>query len=128
MKTEKKILVVEDDPYINELIFNLLAARGFDVAQAATGEEAVEYVKDKTLDLVILDLLLPRIDGWEVCRVLRKPGAATARVPILIVSILSRFDSVLSDPEMSNVSFFSKPFESADLVAEVERVLEKSPQ
>lgn len=127
MKTEKKILIVEDDPYTNELLTSLLAARGYTVASAATGEEAVEYVKNKTPDLVILDLLLPRLDGWEVCRVIRKPGARTARVPILIVSILSRFDSVFSDPEMSNVSFFSKPFESAGLVAEVERILEGLP-
>ncbi len=121
---DKKILVVEDDPYTNELISNLLATRGFNVVSVATGEEAVEYTKNQIPDLVILDLLLPQIDGWEVCHILRKPGAKTAQVPILVTSVLSRFDTVQSDQDMANISFFSKPFESVDLIAEVERVLD----
>ena len=125
---EKKILVVEDDPHISELIAQLLSTRGYSVASAATGEEAVEYVKSKTPDLVVLDLLLPKLDGWDVCKVLRGRGAKTAKVPILIVSVLSKFDSVIEDPELSNVSFFTKPFESADLVKEVERLLDGSRQ
>ena len=128
MKNAKKILVVEDDPHINELISNLLSTRGYSVATAATGEEAVEYIKSKTPDLVVLDLLLPKLDGWGVCKVLRGPGAKTAKVPIMVVSVLSRFDSVIEDSELSNVSFFTKPFESADLVKEVERILDDSRQ
>ena len=121
--SDKKVLVVEDDPYTNELISNVLATRGFNVASVSSGEEAVEYTKDKLPDLVILDLLLPQIDGWEVCSIMRKPGAKTMNIPILVTSVLSRFDSILSDREMQNVSFFSKPFESSDLVTEVERIL-----
>jgi DNA-binding response OmpR family regulator len=121
---DKKILVVEDDPYTNELISNLLATRGFNVVSVGTGEEAVEYTKQQIPDLVVLDLLLPQIDGWEVCSILRKPGAKTTKVPILVTSVLSRFDTVQSDGDMANISFFSKPFESSDLVNEVERILE----
>ncbi len=119
----KKILVVEDDPYTSELISNLLAARGFSVASVASGEDAVEYTKTHLPDLIILDLLLPQIDGWEVAGILRKPGAKTAQIPILVTSVLSRFDSIQHDNAMSNLSFFSKPFESGDLVAEIERLL-----
>ena len=121
---EKKILVVEDDPYTNELISNLLATRGFSVTSVATGEAAVEHTKENHPDLIILDLLLPQIDGWEVCSILRRPGAKTASIPILITSVLSRFDTILSDKEMAHVSFFGKPFESGDLIAEVERILD----
>ena len=120
---EKKILIVEDDPYTNELISNLLATRGFNVISVATGEEAVEYTKTHQPDLIVLDLLLPQIDGWEVTRILRMPGAKTLNIPILITSVLSRFDSVQNDKEILNLSFFSKPFESSDLVAEIERIL-----
>jgi len=124
---EKKILVVEDDPYTNELISNLLSTRGFNMISVTTGEEAIEYVKDNIPDLVILDLLLPRLDGWEICKILHKSGTKTARVPILVVSVLSRFDSVVFGPEMAGVSFFSKPFEAAGLIAEVERIFKKTP-
>ena len=105
---------------------NLLATRGFNVVSVATGEEAVEYTKENHPDLVILDLLLPQIDGWEVCSILRKPGAKTADIPILITSVLSRFDTILSDKKMAHVSFFGKPFESGDLIAEVERILDET--
>src|SRR5438874_1705538 len=87
---DKKILVVEDDPYTSELISNVLATRGFNVISVGTGEEAIEYMKDHLPDLVVLDLLLPQIDGWEVCSILRKPGAKTYKIPILVTSVLSR--------------------------------------
>jgi len=125
---QKKILVVEDDPYTNELISNILGKQGYKVESVASGEEAVEYTKKNIPDLVVLDLLLPQIDGWQVCSILRKEGTKTSKVPILVTSVLSRFDTVLSDREMAKVSFFSKPFESADLISEVERILEESGQ
>ena len=128
MGTEKKILVVDDDPHINELVSALLSARGFGVMSAASGEDAVKMAKAKTPDLVVLDLLLPRMDGWEVCKILRSAGAKTGKVPILILSALSRFDSVVSDQELIRVSFFSKPFETSELVAEAERLLGVSPR
>jgi len=121
-------LVIEDDPYTNELISNLLSTRGFNILSVTTGEEAIETLKTHVPDLVILDLLLPRLDGWEICKILHKPGSKTERIPILVLSVLSRFDSVVFGPEMSGVSFFSKPFEAAGLIAEVERIFEKSPQ
>ena len=89
-----------------------------------TGEDAVEHAREKIPDLIVLDLLLPQIDGWEVCSILRKPGSKTTKIPILVTSVLSRFDTILSDREMAHVSFFSKPFESSDLIAEVERILD----
>ena len=121
---DKKILVVEDDPYTSELISNVLATRGFNVVSVGTGEEAIEYTKSHLPDLIVLDLLLPQIDGWEVCSVMRRPGAKTAKIPILVTSVLSRFDSILSDKEMKSISFSNKPFESSEFVAEVERIFD----
>ena len=66
------------------------------------------------------------VNPVKVCSILRKPNAKTFKIPILVTSVLSRFDSVLSDREMDHVSFFAKPFESSDLIAEVERILSEN--
>lgn len=121
--SSKEVLVVEDDHYTNELISSTLKMAGFSVVSVFTGEQAIEAVKKHTPDLIVLDLLLPKMDGWDVCRILRKDGAPTRRIPIVIASVVSRFDIDETGAAMGALSFFNKPFEPSDLIKEVERIV-----
>ena len=119
----KEILVVEDDRYTNELISSTMKMGGFSVVSVFSGEQAIEAVNKHLPDLIVLDFLLPEMDGWEVCRILRKEGAPTRKIPIVIASVVSRFDIEQAGGSMGTLSFFNKPFEPADLIKEVERIV-----
>jgi DNA-binding response OmpR family regulator len=119
----KKVLIVEDDRYTNELISETLRVGGFDVYSVFDGEAGVSYARKNYPDLIVLDLLLPGIDGWEVCRLLRQEESETRKIPIIIASVISRYDVQQTDMSMGALSFFNKPFEPNHLVAEVQRIL-----
>lgn len=128
MKTDrahktKKVLVIEDDPYTNELICTTLKMAGYQVVTTYNGIDGLEQAKKEMPDLIVLDLLLPQVDGWEVCRRLRMEDSETRSIPIVIASIASRFDLENSKMSMGTISFFNKPFEPTELVSEVKRVL-----
>ncbi|OGR96962.1 MAG: hypothetical protein A2902_05535 [Elusimicrobia bacterium RIFCSPLOWO2_01_FULL_64_13] len=120
---QKEVLVVEDDHYTNELIRNTLSLAGYGVASVHSGEEALGYLEKKVPDLIILDLLLPQMDGWELCRILRKEGSPTRRVPIIIASVISRYELDQAQGALGTLSFFNKPFQPKDLIGEVERII-----
>jgi DNA-binding response OmpR family regulator len=114
----KKILVVEDDPDMVELVsFNLKKA-GFLVGTAKDGIEALKKARSMRPDLILLDLLLPELDGYAVCETLhRNPG--TASIPIIIISAVSSHLARLAGLEAGAVDFLRKPFELSDLLERV---------
>jgi two-component system OmpR family response regulator len=117
----KKILVVDDDRHIRELIGFALQKEGFAVAEAGDGLAALEAVPRERPDLVILDILMPELDGTEVCRRLRQ-GAA---VPIIFLSSKDdEFDRVLG-LELGGDDYVTKPFSPRELVARVKAVLRR---
>ena len=119
----KKILIVEDDPYTNELMTSALKMADYEVSSVFSGEEAVRTVLSDLPDLIVLDLLMPKMDGWELCRELRKEDSPARRVPIVIASVMSRFGLGGEPGKVPGpISFFNKPFEPADLIKEVERI------
>jgi twitching motility two-component system response regulator PilH len=122
-KKRKEILIVEDDHYTNELISSTLKMSGFEVVSVFNGEDAIAAVNERPPDLIVLDLLLPKMDGWEVCRILRKEGAPTRKIPIVIASVVSRFDMEQSEKAMGSLALFNKPFEPTDLIKEVEKMV-----
>ncbi|HKQ39416.1 MAG TPA: response regulator transcription factor [Verrucomicrobiae bacterium] len=121
-----KVLVVDDEPDAIELIaFNLKGA-GLDVVTAADGAEALKKAEQHTPDLVILDLMLPEVDGLEVCKVLRRTPK-TAGVPILMLTSKSaEIDRVLG-LELGADDYVTKPFSPRELVLRVKRLL-RSPK
>ena len=119
----RKILVVEDDRYTNELISKTLKMTGFEVKSVYSGEDALEEVNKDLPDLIVLDLLLPKMDGWDVCRTLRKEGNPARKVPIVIASVLSKHDVQQTEEAMGILSFFNKPFNPTDLITEINRIL-----
>src|ERR1700742_1023466 len=110
-----KILVVDDEPDAIELIkFNLKAA-GYEVVTAADGDEALKKARSLLPDLIVLDLMLPEVDGLEVCKILRR-DPATAQIPILMLTArAAEMDRVLG-LELGADDYVTKPFSPRELV------------
>jgi two-component system phosphate regulon response regulator PhoB len=119
-----KILIVDDEPETLEIIgFNLKQA-GFGVASAMTGEEALQKTKSAAPDLVILDLMLPELDGIEVFKLLRR-DPATAGVPVIMLTAkATELDRVLG-LELGADDYLTKPFSPRELVLRVKKLLER---
>jgi len=118
---EVKILVVDDDVNICELIGLYLKKEGFSVNFAYDGEEAIEKFKSTSPDLIVLDVMLPKIDGIRVCREIR----AESNVPIIMLTAKGEtFDKVLG-LEMGADDYIVKPFESKELAARIKAVLRR---
>ena len=121
---KQKILVVDDEPEAVELVaFNLKQA-GFGVITAADGAEALKKAKSQLPALVVLDLMLPEIDGLEVCKLLRR-DAATARIYIIMLTAkAAEIDRVLG-LELGADDYVTKPFSPRELVLRIKKILER---
>jgi two-component system phosphate regulon response regulator PhoB len=119
------ILVVDDEEDIVELVELNIAREGYKVLACGTGEQALEITHSKLPDLVILDLMLPGIDGLEVCRRL-KNHPKTEQIPIIILSAKGEEADIVTGLELGADDYITKPFSGKVLVARVRRVLRKS--
>lgn len=120
----QSILVVEDEEDIRELINYNLTREGFQVEAVATGEDALQSLKKTTPDLVLLDLMLPGVDGLEVCRRL-KNNANTSSVPVVIVTAKGEEADVVTGLELGADDYVIKPFSPRVLLARVRAVLRR---
>jgi len=122
---KSRILVVDDEPEAVELVeFNLRQA-GYDVASAGDGAEALKKAHDAQPNLVILDLMLPEVDGLEVCKMLRR-DPATASLPIIMLTAkAAEIDRVLG-LELGADDYITKPFSPRELVLRVKNLLQRS--
>ena len=117
-----KILVVDDEQNICELLTLYLVKEGYNVETAADGEEALSVFQSFGPDLILLDIMLPKLDGWQVCREVRK----TSDVPIILLSAKGEtFDKVLG-LELGADDYVTKPFESKELMARIKTVLRRA--
>lgn len=117
-----KILVVDDEKNIVELVRLYMEKEGFETVCAYTGEEALSKFRKENPDLIVLDLMLPETDGWQVCREIRK----TSQVPIIMLTAKSEtFDKVLG-LELGADDYMTKPFDAKELIARVKAVLRRS--
>jgi DNA-binding response OmpR family regulator len=117
---QRKILSVEDEPDLAEVIRYNLEQHGFAVRTAGTGLAALERVREERPDLILLDLMLPDLDGFGVCEILRA-DPATATIPIIIVSAWSTNDSRNLGLELGALDYIAKPFSPAQLLERVNR-------
>lgn len=120
------VLVIEDDEDIRELIRYNLEREGFRVTETATGEEGLVQVRARRPDLILLDLMLPGIQGLEVCRRIRASDD-TATVPLIMVSAKGEEPDVVAGLEMGADDFVAKPFSPRELVARIRSVLRRGP-
>lgn len=121
MSEKQKILVVDDDQHIAELISLYVMKEGFDTKEVYDGKQALEEVKIYQPDLILLDLMLPGMDGYQVCAEIRK----TNKVPIIMLTAKGEtFDKVLG-LELGADDYIVKPFEPKELVARIKAVLRR---
>ncbi|MDQ7828705.1 MAG: response regulator transcription factor [Armatimonadota bacterium] len=117
-----RILVVDDEPHIVELVRYNLEREGFEVLTAGDGREALRQVGEGAPDLVILDLMLPEVDGFEVCRQIR----GTSAVPILMLTARGRELDRIAGFELGADDYVTKPFSPRELVARVRAILRRA--
>lgn len=118
-----RILAVDDETELTDLIAYTLRRAGHEVATAATGCEALAEIERQRPDLVLLDLMLPDLDGFGVCEILRR-NPATATIPIIIISAWASTDSRNLGLELGALDYLTKPFSPRELVQRVNRFTE----
>jgi DNA-binding response OmpR family regulator len=118
----EKILVVDDEPDIVELVAFNLRAEGYDVVTAASGPEALNQARATLPDLIVLDLMLPELDGLAVCEILRRLPS-TAPIPIIMLTAWKSEISRLIGLNAGAKDFITKPFSPRDLIVTVNRAL-----
>ena len=116
------ILAVDDEPELTDLMHFHLVRAGYQVTIAANGWEAIHAVRTNRPDLILLDLMLPDLDGFGVCEILRR-DPATAIIPIIIVSAWASTDSRNLGLELGALDYITKPFSPQELVARVNHLL-----
>ncbi|MDE6025439.1 MAG: response regulator transcription factor [Lachnospiraceae bacterium] len=118
----QKILIVEDDLYIQALLHDFLKDAGYDITVAADGVEALAKYSEKDFDLVLLDIMLPKIDGYGVCEVIRKKSD----VPVIMLTALDGEESQIKGLDLQADDYITKPFSMPVLVRKIAAVLRRS--
>jgi two-component system response regulator MtrA len=119
---DARILLVEDDPSIREVTALGLGAAGFDVVTAADGVDGLERFRSESFDLVLLDIMLPRLDGYEVCRQIRR----TSMVPVVMLTARSDTMDVVLGLEAGADDYVRKPFDLPELIARLRAALRRA--
>jgi len=123
-ETTKHILCIEDEPEMIDLIRLILGRRGFDVIGAAGGKEGLEKVRQSPPDLILLDLMMPDIDGWEVYQQI-KADEKTKDIPVIVVTAKAQsIDKVLGLHIAKVDDYIAKPFSPQDLLNSVDKVFD----
>ena len=125
MEEEGKVLVVDDDKFLVELISANLEAAGFEVLKAYDGEEALRKALSERPDLVVLDVIMPGKDGWEVLEELRA-RPETRRTPVVLLTVLKGREHIVKGWGKGADFYLPKPFDPEDLVEVVGRLLRAS--
>ncbi|ENQ3107907.1 DNA-binding response regulator, OmpR family, contains REC and winged-helix (wHTH) domain [Bacillus sp. 491mf] len=118
----KTVLLVEDERRLREIVSDYFRNEGFEVIEAEDGKQALELFAEHSVDLIILDIMLPEIDGWSVCRRVRKESA----VPIIMLTARSDEDDTLLGFELGADEYVTKPFSPKILVARAKTLLKRA--
>ncbi len=121
---KKKILIVEDEESLLKLESILLISKGFDVKGVPNGRAALEAVAEDKPDLVLLDIMLPEIDGFEVCRQL-KSDPATRHIPVIMLTAKKSREDMVRGEKVGADWYITKPFKSAMVIETIQRFLAK---
>ncbi|HEX2696620.1 MAG TPA: response regulator [Anaerolineales bacterium] len=122
-KSAKRILCIEDEPEMIDLIRLILGRRGFNVSGATGGAAGLKAVREELPDLVLLDLMMPDMDGWEVYQQM-KAEDSTRRIPVIVITAKAQsIDKVLGLHVAKVDDYIAKPFSPQDLLNSVEKVL-----
>ena len=119
--SKKKILVVDDESRMRKLVKDFLSKSDFQVYEAIDGENAIEVFREEKIDLIILDVMMPKMDGWKVCKEIRK----NSKVPIIMLTAKGEEHDELQGFRLGVDEYMTKPFSPKILVARVEAVLRR---
>lgn len=125
MTQQQRLLMIEDDARLAAMVAEYLTQSGYAVTHMGDGESALEAAQDKPFDLVVLDLMLPGMDGLEVCRRIRALGNECARVPILMLTAKGDPMDRVIGLELGADDYLPKPFEPRELLARIRAVLRR---
>ena len=121
----KKILIIEDDKFLRELIAQKLLKEEYDIVEAVDGEKGIKAIKEEKPDLVLLDLILPGIDGFEVLSK-TKEDPAVSEIPIIILSNLGQKDDIERGLKMGAIDYLIKAhFTPGEIIEKIENISEK---
>jgi DNA-binding response OmpR family regulator len=122
----KRVLVCDDDPLLVDLVSHRLSSRGYDVTVAADGAEALQLMSESPPDALVLDAMMPVLDGYELLRRVRE-DPRTVTLPVIMLSARRQEQDVLSALELGASDYIVKPFIPEELVVRLGRVLEQAP-
>jgi len=127
MSEQRRILVVDDQQEILELTATVLAGAGYRAETSGSGREALRRLADEPFDLVLLDINMPEMDGWETLRLLRADEELSS-VQVVMFSVKGEVSDKVHSLQEGASGYITKPFVIDDLIARVERVLESDPR
>lgn len=116
-----KILIVDDDPNLRELAGLFLKREGFDILEAGDGVEALKLLDEARVDLVVIDIMMPRMDGWDLCQKLKEEFG----MPVLMLTARAETSQKLKGFQLGTDDYMVKPFEPLELVARVKALLKR---
>src|SRR5215471_7931656 len=119
-----RIMIVDDDPQIRRVLRTALVAQDYEVVDARNGEEALEKIRDERLDLVILDMNMPRMNGLETCRIIR----SSSDIAIIMLTVRNAESDKVEALDAGADDYMTKPFGSPELLARIRAALRRSPQ
>ena len=117
-----KIMVVDDDAYIRELVSTLLKNEGFDICEAVDGRDALQKLGEEKIDLCVLDIMMPNMDGFDFCRNARR---YYEDMPILMLTAKGEVSQKVKGFELGTDDYLTKPFEAAELIVRVKALLKR---
>lgn len=123
MNNKGKILIIDDNPKNIQLLANVLSENDYEIEIGLSGQEALEWFQDETFDLLMLDIMMPEINGYEVCKKIRLDHRHDT-MPIIFISAKSDSQSMVQGFEVGGQDYISKPFDSAELLARVKTHIE----
>ena len=119
----KKILIIEDDKFLRELIVKKLVKEGYEISEAVDGEEGIKKVKEEKPDLVLLDLILPGIDGFEVLAQMKEDRNVT-KIPAIILSNLGQKEDIEKGLKLGAVDYLVKAhFTPGEIIEKIKKIL-----
>lgn len=123
MNVVVKILIVDDDPHIRKLVGVILSEEGFSILEAQDGKEALTLIESEKLSLIILDIMLPNMDGWELCETIRTYYSDS--LPILMLTAKGETAQKVKGFDLGADDYLVKPFHPTELVARIKALLKR---
>lgn len=117
------ILLVDDEPKNIQLLGNLLESQSYDIEFAMNGEEALSWIKEKSFDLILLDIMMPDMNGYEVCRQI-KSDLSTTHIPVIFLTAKTDTDDIVKGFDTGGSDYITKPFRPPELLARVKMQVE----